>query len=135
MPVDRELMRQIRELDEFDLRRLLIFVRGLLVSREGGDPRVEVERAGKVTYRQEHVRCGRQNCTRCPHGPYWYAYWREEGRLRSRYIGKELPANAERVTSSRSAWRPPATISLSPLATCVRRSGGSRTASSSPWRR
>jgi len=95
MPVDRDLMRQIRELDEFDLRRLLIFVRGLLVSREGGDPRVEVERAGKVTYRQEHVRCGRENCTRCPHGPYWYAYWREEGRLRSRYIGKELPENVD----------------------------------------
>ena len=90
MPVDRDLMRQIRDLDEFDLRRLLIFVRGLLVSREGGDPR-DVETAHKVTYRQEHVRCGRANCTRCPHGPYWYAYWREDGRLRSRYIGKELP--------------------------------------------
>jgi hypothetical protein len=93
MPVDRELMRQIRELDEFDLRRLMIFVRGLLVSREGGTPGRELEgRAGKVSYRQERVRCGRANCTRCPHGPYWYAYWREDGRLRSRYIGKELPA-------------------------------------------
>jgi hypothetical protein len=91
MPVDRDLMRQIRELDEFDLRRLLIFVRGLLVSREGGDPGLASEGTGKVTYRQEPVRCGRQNCTRCPHGPYWYAYWREDGRLRSRYIGKDLP--------------------------------------------
>ena|SRR5437660_1464788 len=89
MPVDRDLMRQIRDLDEFDLRRLLIFVRGLLVSREGGAGGEPAE--GKVTYRQEHVRCGRDNCTRCPHGPYWYAYWREDGRLRSRYIGKELP--------------------------------------------
>jgi len=95
MPVDRDLMRQIRDLDEFDLRRLLIFVRGLLVAREGGDPRRDVENAGKVTYRQEHVRCGRANCTRCPHGPYWYAYWREGGRLRSRYIGKQLPEGAE----------------------------------------
>ena len=102
MPVDRELMREIRDLDEFDLRRLLIFVRGLLVSREGGDPRVEVERTGKVTYRQEHVRCGRQNCTRCPHGPYWYAYWREEGRLRSRYIGKELPKGVDEPTRDAS---------------------------------
>ena len=93
MPVDRDLMRQIRDLDEFDLRRLLIFVRGLLVSREGGAGGGPAE--GKITYRQEHVRCGRDNCTRCPHGPYWYAYWREDGRLRSRYIGKELPANVE----------------------------------------
>jgi hypothetical protein len=93
MPVDRELMREIRDLDEFDLRRLLIFVRGLLAAREGGAGEGDVP--GKVTYRQEQVRCGRENCTRCPHGPYWYAYWREGGRLRSRYIGKELP-DAER---------------------------------------
>src|SRR5438093_4062379 len=92
MPVDRELMREIRELDEFDLRRLLIFVRGLLASREGGEGAAPAE--GKVTYRQEHVRCGRENCTRCPHGPYWYAYWREGGRLRSRYIGKDQPEDA-----------------------------------------
>jgi hypothetical protein len=92
MPVDRDLMRRVRELDEFDLRRLLIFVRGLIVSRVGNDPGHLVEGPeGKVTYRQERVRCGRANCTRCPHGPYWYAYWREGGRLRSRYIGKELP--------------------------------------------
>ena len=93
MPIDRDLMREIRELDEFDLRRLLIFVRGLLVSREGDGQGGSAE--GKVTYRQEHVRCGRDNCTRCPHGPYWYAYWREDGRLRSRYIGKELPEGAD----------------------------------------
>ena len=93
MPVDRDLMRQIRSLDEFDLRRLLIFVGGLIAAREGADPGREAGGPGKVTYRQEHVRCGRDNCTRCPHGPYWYAYWREEGRLRSRYIGKELPAD------------------------------------------
>ncbi|MFN2544829.1 MAG: hypothetical protein ABR600_09725 [Actinomycetota bacterium] len=93
MPVDRDLMRQIRELDEFDLRRLLIFVRGLIAAREGVSPGREPGAAGKVTYRQERVKCGRENCTRCPHGPYWYAYWREEGRLRSRYIGKELPAD------------------------------------------
>src|SRR2546423_12833846 len=78
MPVARDLMRRIRELDEFDLRRLLIFVRGLLVSREGRDPGhvVQGPEGSKITYRQERVRCGRANCTRCPHGPYWYAYWR-----------------------------------------------------------
>lgn len=89
MALRRELLREIRSLDEHDLRRLLIFARGLLVSRHGID---EPESAGRgsVTYRQERVRCGRDGCTTCPHGPYWYAYWREDGRLRSRYIGKEL---------------------------------------------
>jgi hypothetical protein len=92
MPIDRELMREIRGLDEFDLRRLLIFVGGLLAAREGAAPGPKHE--AKVTYRQEHVRCGREQCTKCPHGPYWYAYWREDGRLRSRYIGKQLPEAA-----------------------------------------
>lgn len=48
-----------------------------------------------ASYRQEYVRCGKPACTRCSagtgHGPYWYAYWRERGRLRKRYVGKERP--------------------------------------------
>jgi hypothetical protein len=47
------------------------------------------------TYRLQRVRCGNKKC-RCAnggslHGPYWYAYWTEEGRLKSQYIGKKLP--------------------------------------------
>jgi len=41
----------------------------------------------KTTYRYEWVRCGKR-CAGCPHGPYVYAYWREGGKLRKRYIGK-----------------------------------------------
>lgn len=92
MALDRELIRRVRALDPFDLRRLTILVRGLLVAREEepfdvGPPETA---KSKVTYRQELVRCGRENCSKCPHGPYWYAYWREGGRVRSRYIGKDL---------------------------------------------
>ncbi|MGH2765443.1 MAG: hypothetical protein ACRDKA_05975 [Actinomycetota bacterium] len=95
MALDRALIRQVRSMDQHDLRRLLIFARGLLVSRHGvGIP--ERERRGKVTFRRERVRCGREGCTKCPHGPYWYAYWREGGRLRSRYIGKQLPRRSQR---------------------------------------
>ena len=89
MALDRELLSHIRKLDEHDLRRLTIFIRGLLVSRHGHEMR-EPSKRGKVTYRQERVRCGRTGCSTCPHGPYWYAYWREAGRVRSRYIGKDL---------------------------------------------
>ncbi len=89
MALRRELLREVRSLDQHDLRRLLIFARGLLLSRHGVETSEAPER-GKVTYRQERVRCGREGCSTCPHGPYWYAYWREGGRLRSRYIGKEL---------------------------------------------
>ena len=91
MALDRDLIRRVRALDQYDLRRLMIFVRGLLVARAEDADDGPVTR-GKVTFRQERVRCGRASCTRCPHGPYWYAYWREGGRLHSRYIGKDLPS-------------------------------------------
>ena len=92
MGLDRDLLARIRRLDEFDLRRLGMFVTGLLTTRAGDAPVAAPPDAPKVTYRQEHVRCGKPGCGRCPHGPYWYAYWREGGRVRSRYIGKSLPA-------------------------------------------
>jgi hypothetical protein len=44
---------------------------------------------GTVTYRLEWVSCGK-GCKGCPHGPYWYGYWKEGGRTRSKYIGKSL---------------------------------------------
>ena len=49
-----------------------------------------------VTYQQRMKFCYRPTCTRCrsgipSHGPYWYASWREGGRVRSRYLGKHAP--------------------------------------------
>jgi hypothetical protein len=82
--LDRRLTKSVRALDEHELRRLLILAQGLLRER-GGPEFADVTRT--VTYRLEPVKCGKPTCTRCPHGPYWYAYWRENGRLRSRYLG------------------------------------------------
>jgi hypothetical protein len=89
MALERRLFAEIRGLDQHELRRLLIFVQGLLVAREGPGPEAE-EGSGRVAYRLEMVRCGKLQCKSCPHGPYWYAYYREGKRLRSRYIGPEL---------------------------------------------
>ena len=50
---------------------------------------LEVQRAGSITYRLEKVSCGK-GCKGCPHGPYWYGYWKEGGKTRSKYIGKNL---------------------------------------------
>jgi hypothetical protein len=44
-----------------------------------------------MIYRLEYVRCGRQSCKSCPHGPYWYGYQRVAGRLRKRYYGRTDP--------------------------------------------
>ncbi len=91
MPITRELIREIRAMDPYDLRRLLMLIRGLLLEDAPGDG----DEPGRVTFRQEAVKCGKKGCTRCPHGPYWYAYWREGGRTRSRYVGKTLPGEQD----------------------------------------
>jgi hypothetical protein len=88
--ISRQLIREIRAMDTYDLRRLQMLIRGLLLE-ETDTP----DEPGRVTFRQEMVKCGKEGCTRCPHGPYWYAYWREGGRTRSRYVGKTLPGEQE----------------------------------------
>jgi hypothetical protein len=98
MSLDKNLLAELRKLDRHDLRRALIFVRGLLLAagdEAGAEETPEEVVAGTVTYRLETVRCGKPNCRSCPHGPYWYAYYREGDKLRSRYVGRELPEGAE----------------------------------------
>ena len=55
--------------------------------------------SSKVTYRQQYTRCGKDRCRKCKegagHGPYWYAYWSENGRTVSKYVGIHLPADVE----------------------------------------
>lgn len=57
---------------------------------ERQDREVVAKRAiGRVTYQLERVQCGKK-CNGCPHGPYWYGYYRSAGRVVSKYIGKTL---------------------------------------------
>jgi hypothetical protein len=96
VPIDRALIRQVRALDQYDLRRLQIFIRGLLVDSDIPSGQAGSDTPDRsVTFRQERVKCGKPGCRTCPHGPYWYAYWREQGRVRSRYIGRHLPGPTE----------------------------------------
>ena len=97
MALDRRLYTELRRLDRHDLRRVDIFVRGLLVAM-GDEFDASGDRDPGVTYRLEAVRCGKPGCSRCPHGPYWYAYYREGGKLRSRYIGREGPGDVSEPT-------------------------------------
>jgi hypothetical protein len=81
-----------------ELRAIDERLREVLEERRAGRSATPAPRAekqiGSITFRYETVRCGKENCSRCPHGPYWYAYWKEGGRTRSRYIGRSLPAPA-----------------------------------------
>lgn len=85
MPLDRDVLEAVRDMDVHELRRLLILATARLERRGvrlGDDP------GAKVRLRSQMVRCGKPSCQSCPHGPYYYAYWYEEGRRRSRYVGK-----------------------------------------------
>jgi hypothetical protein len=92
MSLDRDVLEAVREMDQHDLRRLLM----LAVARLEAHGIPLADASPKVHLRSRMVKCGKANCTRCPHGPYWYAYWTEGGRRRSRYVGKldEEPVNS-----------------------------------------
>lgn len=106
MPLPRDVVAEVRRLDEAQLRQLLILARGLLLDSEV--PVVEISDIPgmpAVRYRQRTVSCGKASCTGCPHGPYWYAHWTEDGRKRSQYIGSELPAAVRRKLEELDARR------------------------------
>jgi hypothetical protein len=49
-----------------------------------------------ATIREEFIKCGKDTCNLCPHGPYYYAYWRDKtnnskSKLRKKYLGTTDP--------------------------------------------
>ncbi len=84
--LDRDLLDAVKDLDEHGLRRLQILTKAQLERTGVHDP----TDGRNVSLRKQMVRCGKAGCTKCPHGPYWYAYWTEDGKRRSRYIGRLL---------------------------------------------
>jgi hypothetical protein len=44
-----------------------------------------------ATIRQEYVKCGDPDCQN-HHGPYLYAYWKQDKKLNKRYVGKNFGA-------------------------------------------
>ncbi|GAC1645000.1 MAG: hypothetical protein NVS4B12_10630 [Ktedonobacteraceae bacterium] len=68
-----------------------------------------------ITYQLQYRKCGKASCSTCRngqgHGPYWYAYWREDSRLRSGYVGKVNPNEAEAMSSSSDGQQ----VAMTPL--------------------
>lgn len=50
------------------------------------------------THRLEYVKCGKDSCKSCPHGPYWYGYRKVAGRTKKKYIGKHYPGGNDNWT-------------------------------------
>jgi hypothetical protein len=51
----------------------------------------------KATIRKEYIKCSNYYCRRCKHGPYYYAYWRDQGKRYKKYLGKYDPRNNESI--------------------------------------
>ncbi len=93
---------QIRTAHTSELEDLRNHLEGKLARRELAKRKpslgreVVEERGTSVgTLRLEMVKCGKDRCRKCAespaHDPYWYLYYRRNGKLTSRYIGKAVP--------------------------------------------
>jgi hypothetical protein len=49
----------------------------------------DLEIPPNATIRQEYVKCGNPDC-QTSHGPYLYASWKQDKKLRKLYVGKNL---------------------------------------------
>jgi len=108
-----QLKHAMRKLSLTQLRKLEEWLHELIRSAEKAE-RVEkstlrkqtvAEQALDRTYREERIRCGKENC-KCArgklHGPYWYSYTRDKDKVTSEYIGKNLPKKIEKKLKSRT---------------------------------
>lgn len=61
------------------------------------DKIIEARIQGRIFLLRRLIRCGK-SCGGCPHGPYWYGFYRNKGRFVSFYLGKKLPPRFESAT-------------------------------------
>jgi hypothetical protein len=98
---------QLRSAGHGELGSLRDRIEAELARRELADTKlipgrqiVEERPASAGTLRLEMVKCGKDRCKKCErgegHGPYWYLYFRRNGKLTSRYIGKMIPEDLRR---------------------------------------
>jgi hypothetical protein len=86
-----EELEDLRNCIEGEMTRRELADRGPVDARQV----VEERPASAGTLRLERVKCGKVRCKKCKegegHGPYWYLYYRRNGKLTSRYIGTMIP--------------------------------------------
>jgi hypothetical protein len=51
---------------------------------------------GRFEFLKMLIKCGKRNCGKCPHGPYWYVRYWIGRRCKKIYVGKELGAWMEK---------------------------------------
>ena len=65
----------------------------------------DLEIPPNATIRQEYVKCGNPDCQNS-HGPYLYAYWKQDKKLKKIYVGKNLEDFAIRKIAEEVKLRP-----------------------------
>jgi len=92
---------RVSELEDLRNRIEAELTRRELADQEPAESRhvVEEQPASAGTLRLEMVKCGKDRCRKCvegpAHGPYWYLYYRRNGKLTSKYIAKMVPDELE----------------------------------------
>jgi hypothetical protein len=101
-----KIIRYSEKLTTDQLRRLKAHLEDVIRSRQERQSDREVigeKTVGSTCFRLVGTRCGKKEC-KCLqgelHGPYWYAYFREDGKLRCKYVGKKLPDSAAMLKHS-----------------------------------
>ncbi len=92
MPLPQRLQHELTKLSPTELKQLLAVLNRLLKQQAAERLPGKAGTAKRhYTYRPEYVKCGKRGCS-CTkgkgHGPYWYAYWKEGGTLKKKYLGK-----------------------------------------------
>jgi hypothetical protein len=65
----------------------------------------DLEIPPNATIRQEYVKCGNPDCENS-HGPYLYAYWKQDKKLKKIYVGKNLEDFAIRKVAREVKLKP-----------------------------
>lgn len=110
----KQIKYAVRKLSLSRLRRLDEWLHELIARAEDAERAqrtpppgraAAVQSPGNKTYRQESIRCGKENC-KCAqgklHGPYWYSYTRVKDKVTSRYVGKSLPRDVLKKLKGRN---------------------------------
>jgi hypothetical protein len=71
----------------------------------------DLEIPPNATLRQEYVKCGNPDCENL-HGPYLYAYWKQDKKLKKRYVGKNPEDFALRKIAKEIKVKPSQLIKL-----------------------
>ena len=86
-PLDKQSPKLLEQIAEY-CEKLAEHKRELKAEQEiDEDKREELLEEKEPVIQEEMVRCGKDDCKSCPHGPYRYKYVYDDGEIKSEYIG------------------------------------------------